>query len=234
MIAKGLDFPNVVLVGVVNADAALHLPDFRASERTFYLIVQASGRAGRGEKEGKVVVQTYNPEHPAIRAAMAADYLGFAREELAERRKFAYPPFFSAIRFVVRGPDERETAEFAKTLGAELRAACRAVNEELGFVPPERRAPSIDDEDAERTSRDAAGRNFVTQEPRRRPPLLAKTLGPAPAPFAKLRGEYRFHLQMIGAPGELLREAARRVVDSKPKAPRDVRWIVDVDPLEML
>jgi primosomal protein N' (replication factor Y) len=59
-------------------------------------------------------------------------------------------------------------------------------------------------------------------------------LGPAPAPFAKLRGEYRFHLQMIGSPGELLREAARRVVDSKPKAPRDVRWIVDVDPLEML
>ena len=234
MIAKGLDFPNVVLVGIVNADAALHLPDFRAAERTFYLIVQASGRAGRGEKEGKVVVQTYNPEHPAIRAAMAADYLGFAREELAERRKFAYPPFFSAIRFVVRGPDERETAEFAKTLGAELRAACRAVNEELGFVPPERRAPSTDDEDAERTSRDAAGRNIVTQEPRRRPPLLAKTLGPAPAPFAKLRGEYRFHLQTIGSPGELLREAARRVVDSKPKAPRDVRWIVDVDPLEML
>ncbi|MBQ9800056.1 MAG: primosomal protein N' [Thermoguttaceae bacterium] len=234
MIAKGLDFPNVVLVGIINADAALHLPDFRASERTFYLIVQASGRAGRGEKEGKVVVQTYNPEHPAIRAAMAADYLGFAREELAERRKFGYPPFFSAIRFVVRGPDERETAEFAKTLGAELRAACRAVNEELGFVPPERRAPSTDDEDAERTTRDAAGRNVVTLEPRRRPPLLAKTLGPAPAPFAKLRGEYRFHLQTIGSPGELLREAARRVVDSKPKAPRDVRWIVDVDPLEML
>lgn len=234
MIAKGLDFPNVVLVGIINADAALHLPDFRASERTFYLIVQASGRAGRGEKEGKVVVQTYNPEHPAIRAATVADYLGFAREELAERRKFAYPPFFSAIRFVVRGPDERETAEFAKTLGAELRAACRAVNEELGFVPPERRAPSTDDEDDDGTSRDSAGRNVVTLEPRRRPPLLAKTLGPAPAPFAKLRGEYRFHLQMIGAPGELLREAARRVVDSKPKAPRDVRWIVDVDPLEML
>ena len=234
MIAKGLDFPNVVLVGIVNADAALHLPDFRAAERTFYLIVQASGRAGRGDKEGKVVVQTYNPEHPAIRAATVADYLGFAREELAERRKFAYPPFFSAIRFVVRGPDERETAEFAKTLGTELRAACRAVNEELGFVPPERRAPSTDDEDAERTSRDASGRNFVTREPRRRPPLLAKTLGPAPAPFAKLRGEYRFHLQIIGSPGELLREAARRVVDSKPKAPRDVRWIVDVDPLEML
>lgn len=233
MIAKGLDFPNVVLVGVVNADAALHLPDFRASERTFYLIVQASGRAGRGDKEGKVVVQTYNPEHPAIRAAMNADYLGFAREELAERRKFGYPPFFSAIRFVVRGPDERETAEFAKVLGTELRAACRAVNEELGFVPAERRAPE-DDADAERTSRDATGRNFVTQTPRRRPPLLAKTLGPAPAPFAKLRGEYRFHLQMIGSPGELLREAARRVVDSKPKTPGDVRWIVDVDPLEML
>ena len=98
------------------------------------------GEGRSGEKEGKVVVQTYNPEHPAIRAATIADYLGFAREELAERRKFAYPPFFSAIRFVVRGPDERETAEFAKTLGAELRAACRAVNEELGFVPPERAA----------------------------------------------------------------------------------------------
>lgn len=257
MIAKGLDFPNVVLVGVVNADVALHLPDFRAAERTFNLIVQAAGRAGRGDKEGKVVVQSYNPEHPAIRAALSHDYLGFAAAELAERRKFGFPPFYTAIRFVVRGPDERETAEFAKTLGAALRDAIKTLNAELGFDPknpeprPERRTTAgillpngatavdvqsakNDDADSDGTFRDASGRNFAKPEPRRRPPLLAKILGPAPAPFAKLRGNYRFQIQLIGAPGDLLRQAAARVVDAKLKKPRDVQWIVDVDPLESL
>ena len=86
MIAKGLDFPNVTLVGVVQADVALHMPDFRSAERTFQLLAQVSGRAGRGPRGGKVLVQTFSPEQPCIRLAAAHDYESFTREELKNRR----------------------------------------------------------------------------------------------------------------------------------------------------
>ena len=234
MIAKGLDFPNVVLVGIVNADAALQLPDFRAAERTFNLVLQASGRAGRGDKEGKVVVQTYNPDHPVILAAMKGDYLGFAKAELAQRRLMGYPPFTAAVRFVVRGPDETETLEFAKTLADALRAQIRAINLEHGYDLDNPPPPKAEGDDG--TLRDELGRNVVSMRKLRRPrpPLLARIVGPAPAPFAKLRGNYRFHLQLFGGPGPLLREAAERVLANKPKAPAAVQWIVDVDPIDAL
>ena len=232
MIAKGLDFPNVVLVGIVNADAALNLPDFRAPERVFNLILQAAGRAGRGDKPGKVVVQTYKPDHPAIIAATNGDYVGFAESELAARRSVGYPPFCSAIRFIVRGPDEKETFEFAKTLGGALKDAIYAINLERGYDLKNPPAPVQDDS----VQRDAQGRNVASLRPPRRPrpPLVTRLVGPAPAPFAKLRGNFRFHLQLYGTPGELLREAARRVVESKLKRPAAVQWIVDVDPLDSL
>ncbi len=86
MIAKGLDFPNVTLVGVINADTALHLPDFRAAERTFQLVTQVAGRTGRGPKGGRVLVQTFSPDHPAIQAAVRHDYAAFAAGELPHAR----------------------------------------------------------------------------------------------------------------------------------------------------
>ena len=120
MIAKGLDFPNVTLVGVINADTALHLPDFRAAERTFHLVTQVAGRTGRGPKGGRVLVQTFSPDHPAIQAAVRHDYAAFAAGELPMRQMLRYPPFASMIRLVVRGPVEAVAAEFADYIAQRL------------------------------------------------------------------------------------------------------------------
>ena len=115
MIAKGLDFPRVTLVGVVNADVGLHLPDFRASERTFQLLSQVAGRAGRGALGGEVLVQTSLPDHYAIRAALTHDYEAFARRELEERRPARYPPWVRLLNVVVSSPDRRLAASAAES-----------------------------------------------------------------------------------------------------------------------
>ena len=94
MIAKGLDFPNVTLVGVINADISLNFPDFRSSENTFQILNQVSGRSGRGTKEGKVLIQTYNPNHYAIKYSKDNNYLGFYKEEMQIRKTLKYPPYY--------------------------------------------------------------------------------------------------------------------------------------------
>lgn len=111
MIAKGIDFPNVTLVGVVDADTALHLPDFRSAERTFQLIAQVAGRAGRGPKGGKVLVQTRQPDHPALGFAARHDAEGFLVAELEARRSPPYPPTTSLVRIVASGEDGGAVAE---------------------------------------------------------------------------------------------------------------------------
>jgi len=194
MIAKGLDFPNVTLVGVVNADTALHLPDFRAAERTFQLLVQVAGRSGRGEKGGRVLVQTLSPDHPAILAAARHDYRRFVAAELPTRNTLGYPPFASMIRLVIRGEREAVAAEFADGIAERIKAA-----------------------------RTARGLTAST----------VRVLGPAVAPMAKLRGRWRFQIQVQGADAVVLRELVRgATADLEP--PDDVQWIADVDPLEML
>jgi primosomal protein N' (replication factor Y) len=100
MVAKGFDFPAVTLVGVITADTALHLPDFRAGERTFQLLAQVSGRAGRGELAGEVVVQTFQPDHFSIVAAARHDYVAFFEREIVERRELSYPPFAALARIL--------------------------------------------------------------------------------------------------------------------------------------
>lgn len=191
MIAKGLDFPNVTLVGVINADTALHLPDFRASERTFQLVTQVAGRSGRGEKGGRVLVQTFSPDCPAIVAAAKHDYERFAREELPNRQAHGYPPVGSMVRIVVRGPAERPTSGFAEEVANCIRTDLETA------------APG------------------------------SRVLGPAPAPIAKLRGNFRYQIQIQGPEGALLRHAVRQALD-RLKAPDEVQWIADVDPLDML
>jgi primosomal protein N' (replication factor Y) len=118
MIAKGLDFPRVTLVGVVDADTALHLPDFRAAERTFQLLAQVAGRAGRGPRGGRVIVQTRSPAHHALTFAAAHDTNGFAAAELDLRRSPAYPPFVSLVNLVVSSAEEVATADAAEAVAA--------------------------------------------------------------------------------------------------------------------
>ena len=124
MIAKGLDFPNVTLVGVVNADTALHLPDFRAAERTFQLVTQVAGRTGRGGQGGRVLVQTLCPDSPAIMAAVRHDLAAFASQELPHREALGYPPFTAMVRIVIRGPIASCSRGLAEEIARTVESAC--------------------------------------------------------------------------------------------------------------
>ena len=138
MLAKGLDLPSVTLVGVVNADVALHLPDFRTGERTFQLLTQVAGRAGRGERAGRVIVQTYTPEHYAIDAASRHDYEGFAAAELDARSIAGYPPFGRLVRLTLAHVNPRAAREEALRLHRALshrRSEMGADTEILGPSP---------------------------------------------------------------------------------------------------
>ena len=191
MIAKGLDFPNVTLVGVVNADTALHLPDFRAAERTFQLVTQVAGRTGRGPRGGRVLVQTLCPDAAAITAAVNHDLASFAVPELAHREALGYPPFACMVRIVIRGESRSTSQALAEEIASRFRAAMP------GDTPP------------------------------------VRILGPAPAPMARLRGSFRFQIQLQAADGELLRNMVREATGDL-KLPEGVGWIVDVDPLDMM
>ncbi|MBQ3223889.1 MAG: primosomal protein N', partial [Clostridia bacterium] len=122
MIAKGLDFPNVTLVGVVAADMSLNLPDYRSVERTFQLITQVAGRAGRAQYPGKVIVQTYEPDHYAIKLAALQDYRAFYHQEASYRRRGLYPPFTVLARLMAVSKNEQAAQCAAEKLEADLRA----------------------------------------------------------------------------------------------------------------
>ena len=190
MIAKGLDFPNVTLVGVINADTALHLPDFRAGERTFQLVAQVAGRTGRGKKGGRVLVQTLSPDHAAIRAAVRHDFPGFAVNELELRKQLKYPPFGSMVRIVIRGPLEETTRGVAETLEQRLQA---------GTIKGDG----------------------------------VRIVGPAPAAIPRLRGNYRFQIQLQAPAIEILHDVVKQAT-TKFKPIKEVVVTVDVDPWDMM
>ena len=129
MIAKGLDFPNVTLVGVIDADVGVNFPDFRASERSFQLLSQVSGRAGRGPKGGRVLIQTRLPEHHAVRCAVAHDYQGFVREELPSRVTPPYPPTIRLANVIFSGTNQNSTAKLALAAAEWLHGLLRARDE---------------------------------------------------------------------------------------------------------
>ena len=135
MIGKGLDFPNVTLVGLVDADLSMHIPDFRANERTFQLLVQVAGRAGRGDLAGEVVVQSFNPQAEAIQFARHADFDGFAAGELEVRRRFGYPPQRHLIRHLLRGRNPDKLRFAAERFARQVRDALGARAELRGPAP---------------------------------------------------------------------------------------------------
>ena len=188
MIAKGHDFPYVTLVGVVSADVGLGLPDFRAAERTFQLITQVVGRAGRAERPGEAIVQTLFPEHYAVRCGAAQDYDTFVGKELEYRAALRYPPITAMVNVVVRGA----TAEAAMRDAGQL---------------------------ARTAGKGVAGGGGVL-------------LGPAPAPLARLRGEYRAQFFLKGGQRARLREAMRAAIAAHPALAR--RTSIDVNPMSML
>lgn len=191
ILAKGHDFPNVTLVGVVSVDAGMALPDFRAAERTFQLLTQVAGRAGRGDRAGKVLIQTYHPYHYALRHASAQDYAGFYQEEIRHRQNHTYPPFVALASLLVHGPDIVRVRSDAVELRKEL--------------------------DRANTER------------------AARILGPAPAPLARLKGEYRVQL-LIKCRN---RRELRRIIDDALKGLNErkinLRSInVEIDPVSIM
>jgi primosomal protein N' (replication factor Y) len=189
MIAKGHDIPNVTLVGVVNADVGLGMPDFRAAERTFQLLTQVAGRAGRGQAPGIVLVQTINPDHYAIRFAAAQDYRLFYEKEIQFRRAMRYPPFSALANLLVRSPKQEEALRLSGSLGR--------------FLDPA--------------------------------PEGLRVLGPAEAPVARLRNDYRYQVLIKASSRKALNETLQRI----RRFALDEDWpatalVIDVDPLSLL
>ena len=124
MIAKGHDLPDVTLVGIVDCDVGLHVPDFRAGERGFQLLTQVAGRAGRREKQGHVILQTRVPQHPSLQMTITADYFGFAKQELEMREMLGYPPFQRLLRVIVGAEDKNSAATIAARIAGRAEEPC--------------------------------------------------------------------------------------------------------------
>lgn len=133
MIAKGLDFPDITLVGVLNADTALNLPDFRSSERTFQLLTQVSGRAGRAAKAGEVIIQTFNPEHYAIQLAQTQDYESFYRHEMVMRHQAGYPPYYFTVKITASHEEEAQAAQKIFQIAGQLQ---RSLSDDAIYLGP--------------------------------------------------------------------------------------------------
>ncbi len=188
MIAKGLDFPRVTLVGIIYADVGLHMPDFRSGERTFQQITQVAGRAGRGDVEGEVFIQTFTPTHSAIRHGRGQDFESFYREECGIRKSLDYPPFNHLTKLECSSTQESKAEYVIQHLLKQLQTGL--------------------------------GKSL-------------RALGPAPAPFGKLRGKFRYHLLLRNGRIKLQKEILRKIFADLPRN-ADVYVTADVDPVQML
>ena len=218
MIAKGLHFPNVTLVGIIFADLSLNMPDFRAGERTFQLLTQVAGRAGRGDVEGEVFVQAFTPFHPAIQYARRHDFVGFYEQELEFREQLKYPPAARVALLTLKGRNEQKVQLAADHVRKELEA--------LVTGAPQRREKTI-----------TAGELFATESSGTAAAPEAGTrfsdliiAGPAPAPLLRAESFYRYQLMLrTRAMTRLSRELAR--ITAGLALPEDVVLTTDVDPV---
>lgn len=190
MIAKGLHFPNVTLVGIIHADLSLHMPDFRAGERTFQLLTQVAGRAGRGDVEGEVFVQAFTPFHPAIQYARRHDYAGFYEQEIDFRRQLNYPPVGRIALLLLKGRNE-EKVQFSAV--------------------------------------------HVKREVEKWSALFSDLVvaGPAPAPLARTKNDYRFHILLRTRHMTRLSQKLAELIAALT-LPEEVKITVDIDPVNLM
>ena len=219
MIAKGLHFPNVTLVGIIFADLALHQPDFRAGERTFQLLTQVAGRAGRGDIEGEVVVQAFTPFHPAIQFARRHDFLGFYDQETEFREPLKYPPFSRVAMLTLKGRNEEKVKFSAEHLKRELEKHLRLAPElegKAGSPVPATRE----------TSKNGA---HGVKRPTTSGLIIA---GPAPAPLLRAETFYRYQIMLRTQRMSALSRELAKIIESL-QLPEDVMLTVDIDPVDL-
>ncbi len=197
MIAKGHDLPGVTLVGIIDADLGLHFPDFRSSERTFQLLTQASGRAGRGDEAGKVLIQTKEPNHPTLVATATGRFSAFSRYELDYRKQLFYPPHAKLMRLVISSTDLQEAFNISESLSSNIKSFSSSIKQENDFC---------------------------------------SILGPAPAPYQKLKNRYRFHILVKSQSSKTISQIANQLNSWKTslKKNKNIRLSIDVDPFDML
>jgi primosomal protein N' (replication factor Y) len=206
MIAKGLHFPNVTLVGIIFADLALHQPDFRAGERTFQLLTQVAGRAGRGDIEGEVVVQAFTPFHPAIQFARRHDFEGFYEQELEFREQLKYPPLGRVALLTLKGRNEEKVKFSAEHLKKALESKIQS---------PKPKVPSGN-----------AALELGTWN------LELMISGPAPAPMLRAETFYRYQIMLRTPRMSALSRELAKIVESL-SLPEDVTLAVDIDPVDL-
>ncbi len=198
MIAKGLDFPNLKLVGLLLADISFNLPDFRAAEKSFQLMTQMSGRSGRHVKDnelpGKVIIQTYNTEHESVLFSKNHDYEGFVSAELSNRKQLNYPPFHKLTALRIQSPD----LDKVKSTAEHLSQRAQALKEKFSLFSE------------------------------------IEVLGPAAAPIAKLRNQFRYHILLKSSQPKTLNQFVRKLMGNSKWVPKLTKVVVDIDPLNLL
>ncbi len=213
MIAKGLHFPNVTLVGIIYADLALHQPDFRAGERTFQLLTQVAGRAGRGDVEGEVVVQAFTPFHPAIQYARRHDFTGFYEQEVEFREQLKYPPVSRVALLTLKGRNEDKVRFSAGHLKRELEK--NLTSEE----PLSRPSATLFPPGGERAGASGAFKDLVL-------------CGPAPAPLLRAEQFYRYQIMLRTRAMSKLSQTLAKIIETLA-LPDDVTLAVDIDPVNL-
>lgn len=225
MIAKGLHFPNVTLVGIIYADLALHQPDFRAGERTFQLLTQVAGRAGRGDIEGEVFVQAFTPFHPAIQFARRHDFVGFYEQELEFREPLKYPPYSRVAMLTLKGRNEEKVKFSAEHLKQELEKKL------TGPAPPAHgRSGTV--HEAELFVVDELKGTAGAEAPAKNPFRDLIIAGPAPAPLLKAETFYRYQIMLRTQRMSALSQRLAQIIQALT-LPEDVTLAVDIDPVSL-